>query len=517
MDMQMTNPGALTSAAGIRRIRPSRLWYVVASILLAGAVTCLVLGVVSLFDLNRQIRDFQRVSVPGQAQVTFSHPGEYVLYIEGPGHCCSFDTSGGQAPFARWSMKVAMHSAGGGPLVSISTWRGATDSYAVTGHQGQTAMYFTIRHAGEYVLSAGDVTPQSIADLAVGRRIGGLLIPIALILAAIFALGPAGLIVGGVTAFRRRCHRDRPLPPWDALPVLAPEPAVTDWGQMPTPGLPALPDHYQADPAAATGVLAAPDYGPGPAGTMPLPSQMPPPAPPAPSAMPPAPSAGAPMPSWQVAGDEAIWPPPAGLPVHYDQARLLGRTRRPAMLLLLGAGAGIAILAGLLYLFRSAPTAPTSATQPGAAAPATRPAASTPSAHTGASPAPRSTAAPLTSARGWLKGLTALQAHMNNAGPPNGLAVTPEALRVTAGKLRRCTPELAGLGAPPGPLGAAYKETRQACADFERGAKCYTAAAPDLNSAQAGKLLNSCAADTNHGSDLIGLSVAEGSSIAPGN
>jgi hypothetical protein len=560
MDMQMTNPDALASAASMRRIRPSRLWYVVASVLLAGAVTCLVLGVASFFDLNRQIEDFQRVSVPGQAQITFSHPGDYVLYVEGPGHCCSFYTGGGQAPFARWSMKVAMQPAGGGPLVSISTWRGAIDSYAVTGHQGQTAMYFTIRQPGKYVLGASDVTPQSIADLAVGRRIGGLFIPIALILTAIFALGPAGLIVGGVTAIRRRGHRNRPPPPWSAQPFLAPEPAATGWGQLPTPGSPAPPADYQAD-AAATGILAAPDYRPRPPGTTPLPSLMPPspmvppspmlpphpmlppspmlprdpvppgppppstllpgtlpsaPAPPAPSTMPRPPSAGTPPPPWQVAGHEAIWPPSAGLPVRHDQARLPGRTRRPAMLLLMGAGAGIAILAGLLYLFRSAPTAPESATRPGATAPATRPAAGTPSAHTRASPAPRS-AAPPTSAKGWLKGLTALQARMNNAGPPNGVAVTPEALRVTAGNLRRCTPELAGLGPPPGPLRAAYNEARQACADFERGAKCYTAAAPVLDSAEAGKLLNSCAADTNHGSDLIGLAVAEGSIPAPGN
>ncbi len=186
------------------------------------------------------------------------------------------------------------------------------------------------------------------------------------------------------------------------------------------------------------------------------------------------------------------------------------------MLLFLLAGAGIAILAASYYVFRSAPTPPTSATQP-AAAPATRPAASAPTAHTRASPAPRSTAPPLTSTQRWLTGLTALQAHMNKAEPPNGVAVTPEALRVTAGKLRRCTPELAGLGPPPGPLRAVYKDARQACADFERGAKCYTAAAPVLYSAQAGKLLNACAADTNHGSDLIGRAVAEGSFIAPGN
>ena len=360
MDMQMTNPGALTSAAGSRRIRPSRLWYVVASLLLAGAVTCLVLGVASFVDLNRQIQDFQRVPVPGQAQVTFSHPGEYVLYVEGPGHCCSFHTGGGQAPFARWSMRVAMQPAGGGPLVSVSTWRGAIDSYAVTGHQGQTAMYFTIRRPGKYVLGTRDVTPQSIADLAVGRRLGSVFIPIALILAAIVALGPAGLIAGGVTAFRRRGHRNRPPPPWTELPVLGPGPGLTGWGLMPTAGPPAPPDHYQADPAAATDVLAAPDYGPRPPETMPLPSPMLPPgtmlpptpmlppdpmAPPSPApppstvlpgtppaapaphvpgAMPTPPTGGAPPPSRQVAGHEAIQPP-TGPPVRHDQARL----RRP--------------------------------------------------------------------------------------------------------------------------------------------------------------------------------------------
>ncbi len=88
---------------------------------------------------------------------------------------------------------------------------------------------------------------------------------------------------------------------------------------------------------------------------------------------------------------------------------------------------------------------------------------------------------------------------------------------MTARNLRRCTPELARLDPPPGHLSAAYRQASQACADIERGAKCYAAAAPVLNSAQAGKLLNACAADTNHGGDLIGLAVAESSSIPPGN
>src|SRR5258708_18217116 len=99
------------------------------------------------------------------------------------------------------------------------------------------------------------------------------------------------------------------------------------------------------------------------------------------------------------------------------------------MLLFLLAGAVIAILAASYYVFRSAPTPPTSTTQP-AAAPATRPAASAPTAHTRASPAPRSTAPPLTSTQRWLTGLSALQAHTNQSDPPNGAAVTPAALPV---------------------------------------------------------------------------------------
>jgi hypothetical protein len=127
-------------------------------------------------------------------------------------------------------------------------------------------------------------------------------------------------------------------------------------------------------------------------------------------------------------------------------------------------------------------------------------------------------AAPPTSTQRWLTGLAAVQAHMTNAGPPSGVPVTPDSLRLTAAKLRRCTAQLTALGRPPRPLRAVYRQARQACADFERGARCYTAAAASaLNSAQAGKLLNSCAADTNNGSDLIGLAVAEGSSLSQQN
>lgn len=202
----MITSGGKTSVAGSPPIRPSRRWYWVAGCALVGALICIALAVVGFFSLNRQIRDFQRVPVPGQAQITFAQPGGYVLYIESPGQCCSLTAgSGDSAPFSSWSMNVALQPVNGGPPVLINTWRGATESYGVAGHQGQTAMYVTVGRPGRYLLGASNPVPRSITDVAVGRGIGhGALISLLLALVALFALIPAGLLVGGVTASRRR-------------------------------------------------------------------------------------------------------------------------------------------------------------------------------------------------------------------------------------------------------------------------------------------------------------------------
>src|SRR5215469_6391613 len=187
----MTTSGAPPGGAAGPHVRPSRRWYWVAGGLLAGGVICVAFAVAGFFALNRQIADFQRVPVPGQGSVTFTQPGGYVLYIEQPGHCCSIsvasDTS--NAPFPSWSMQAGLQPASGGPQVSIGTWRRLTESYGISGHQGQTAMYFTIDHPGRYLLAAGNATPGSITDVAVGRGIGrGILISFILIVAGAFAV-----------------------------------------------------------------------------------------------------------------------------------------------------------------------------------------------------------------------------------------------------------------------------------------------------------------------------------------
>ena len=208
---RMITWGEQAAAAGSPPIRPSRQWYWVVGGALAAALICSALAVAGFFSLNRQIKDFQRVAVPGQAEVTFAQPGGYILYLERPGRCCSLAVgSGDSAPFSSWSMNVALLPDSGGPPVAITIWRGATESYGVAGHEGQTAMHFTIDHPGRYLLVAQNAIPRSITDVAVGRGIGRGMLWVLLILVALFALIPAGLVIGGVTFFRRRRARRNP-------------------------------------------------------------------------------------------------------------------------------------------------------------------------------------------------------------------------------------------------------------------------------------------------------------------
>jgi uncharacterized membrane protein YhaH (DUF805 family) len=234
----MITSGEQGPAAGSRPIRPSRRWYWVAGGVLAVALICIALGVAGFFSLNRQIKDFQRVTVPGGAEVTFAQPGRYILYVERPGQCCSFSVgSGDSVPFPSWSMNGELAPADGGPPVSVSSWRGAADSYSVAGHEGQTAIYFTIGQPGGYILQVKNVAPGSITDVAVGRGIGHGVVWLLFILAALLALIPAGLVIGGITFFRRRRARRNPIraPQVMHAPAVI-QPAESTWSAMSAPG-----------------------------------------------------------------------------------------------------------------------------------------------------------------------------------------------------------------------------------------------------------------------------------------
>jgi hypothetical protein len=213
----MAIAGDIPGAAGRRTVRPSRLWYWAAGSLAAGAAACIALAAAGFVAVDHLVGDFQRVPVPGQAEISLAQPGGYIVYIERPGHCCSVNITmgngdGGQRlPFPSWSMRVLLQPADGGTPVTVSTWRGAREIYNLAGHNGQRAMSFTVSTAGRYILRTADVRPAAIMDLAVGRDIGrGTLVPLILLLAGVLALGPAGIATGVITFVRRRAARRVP-------------------------------------------------------------------------------------------------------------------------------------------------------------------------------------------------------------------------------------------------------------------------------------------------------------------
>jgi uncharacterized RDD family membrane protein YckC len=146
-----------------------------------------------------------------------------------------------------------------------------------------------------------------------------------------------------------------------------------------------------------------------------------------------------------------------------------------------------------------------------------------PAAASSTAPAARSAPpAPLTRTRRWLNGLTSLQEHLSTAMPPAGVPATPESLRVAATALRRCSPQLAGLGPPPRPLRPAYRLARQACASFRPAARCFATAARVMaahggNASRLPALFACIQASSNGGTTLIASAVAAGSGIQTGN
>ena len=205
-------PGAATEP-----IRPSRRWYILAGCLLAAAVACWSVAVIGMFSWDRQIQGFQRVPVPGEGTVTLTQPGEYALYLEARGACCSWMVGSQSGPLTSWSMRLAIAPANGGPKTLVHSWSGAPVSYDVGGHQGITGMSFTITQPGTYIVEAGHVYPPIVTDLAVGRDIlWPTLLPLILLVAGFVAL--VGAVVSFViTAGRRRRARRRTANPSDVM------------------------------------------------------------------------------------------------------------------------------------------------------------------------------------------------------------------------------------------------------------------------------------------------------------
>jgi hypothetical protein len=179
-----------------RSVRPSRLWYVLAGALVVGAGIWLVAGLLLGFrSLERQIREFQRVPVPGQDVVRLTRPGGYTLYFEGPG--ASDPTRSVQ------SLTVSLVPAGGGDPVSIRRYT-TSATYDLAGHSGRAVGAFRIDRPGSFLLSVRGEPGAAPANVAVGTSIAPVIVrAVVPTIPGAIVLFLAGVAVAVVVAIRR--------------------------------------------------------------------------------------------------------------------------------------------------------------------------------------------------------------------------------------------------------------------------------------------------------------------------
>ena len=187
MDTPMTpapgggGPDAAPAAAPKAKIRPGRIWYLVALLVLLAGVAWLVVG---LLSISSHIDSFPRVAIPAGGQITLDHSGDYVIYYEGPG------AQSGQIPAFR--VRVTPASAGAA-VQSLGPYNSSV-TYAFGSHQGRAVLSMRVGHPGRFRVETpggGDVPVGSglaFGDSIVGGVAGTALPSVLLILAGIVAL-----------------------------------------------------------------------------------------------------------------------------------------------------------------------------------------------------------------------------------------------------------------------------------------------------------------------------------------
>jgi Protein of unknown function (DUF2510) len=177
---------------------PSRVWYWVAGTLAVASVVWLVVTLVFGFSsLGRHVDDFQRVSLPGQGEVSLTEPGSYVLYYEGPG-----------APDSSFpGFSASLVPVDGDAEVPISDYDGSL-TYDVSGHSGVALGSFQIDNPGRFLLRTESEAEGTQAKVAVGQSIAGELVrAVVLALVGTLVLFFSGAALAVVVAIRRRRAR----------------------------------------------------------------------------------------------------------------------------------------------------------------------------------------------------------------------------------------------------------------------------------------------------------------------
>lgn len=140
------------------KVRPGRIWYLVALAIFAAGVAWLIYGLTSLVGT---VNDLQRVPLPGGGAVNLTHSGGYTIYYEGPG------AQSGNLP----SLHIDIAPVSPGAAVSSLKQYGSTVTYNIGSHQGRAVLTLQVTSPGRFAVTATGA-PVTGADLAFGGSIG---------------------------------------------------------------------------------------------------------------------------------------------------------------------------------------------------------------------------------------------------------------------------------------------------------------------------------------------------------
>jgi len=177
-------PGAPQPRSGGHRVRPGRVWYLAAVVLVLAGVAWLVFGFVSL---RGKVNAFSRVPLPTGGTVTLNHSGGYVVYYEGAG------AASGHIP--RFNVRIAPVA----PPAAVGGLRSyaGTVSYTIGVHQGRAVLTLQVVHPGRFMVtpSGASALAGGGTDLAFGTSIADSIVGIVLPSIGLVFLGIAGAIV----------------------------------------------------------------------------------------------------------------------------------------------------------------------------------------------------------------------------------------------------------------------------------------------------------------------------------
>jgi hypothetical protein len=188
---QPTKPPAAPTPPA--KLRPARTWYWVALVVFLAGAGWLGAG---LYMLVERVDSFQRVTLPGEGEVSLDHSGGYVIYYEGPG------AAEGNVPDFTVNVTPLSESA----VVQDLEAYGGGLTYSFGSREGRAVLTLQVASPGRFLIEAPDAPAMpGGSSLAIGSSVAGSIVGIALPSVVLMVVGVGGAI--GVAIVRRRRRR----------------------------------------------------------------------------------------------------------------------------------------------------------------------------------------------------------------------------------------------------------------------------------------------------------------------